>query len=620
MAQLTRLAAALWLLAASAGCGDKTPAADTLPPDTTVQPDLTPAAAIIDLRADVNRNGVVDLTDPTEDQGEERWDKNGGAIFLANLDDDDASCPAYSTAASDEALAACHDAANETIDGSADLLDLARIKTVPWPGAPDDARGSLKLTLPGAAGGDARTHVRLFINEGGSFKVLASGAQLGAAALRRGVELALEGKDIVRDSGKWDGYLDVTLEVSYSRGGQARSGRDTVRLRVAPLMFSHHLQAVDTVYASKIPVQGSVDFRTDLSQAWSAAGGGGFVEIPVNDQWTQDFFETGWMSMPAAGGGQHVITAYVRSANVYRPKNKEKPLRAAGRVVFQLRGKDRAAIQEYDLTHDSDMDTLNSLGNLETVPPHSNGGAAYSMGRLIMGNDPSFYPSKTFTRMLEGQAVQKPLWLDTSWLLVAHVDETISFVKAATPRGWALVLNDPALARKMLQDASAAGNGKVKMFVGKYWLRGSQPISAETTIDEVLADTEIMAQSARAVVEVGAQLSRLKQETGITDAEIIRVPFLHDRTDGYSTAYQPGTANGMVLADGHYAAPDPHGPVINGVDIFKQQLTQAFARYNIKVHFVEDWDLLHRLLGEVHCGANALRKVPTGARWWEAGR
>jgi protein-arginine deiminase len=76
----------------------------------------------------------------------------------------------------------------------------------------------------------------------------------------------------------------------------------------------------------------------------------------------------------------------------------------------------------------------------------------------------------------------------------------------------------------------------------------------------------------------------------------------------------------VVLADGHFAAPEPHGPVIGGVDIFKQQMIDAFAVHGITVHFVENWHLYHALGGEVHCGSNALRATPADVRWWETGR
>ena len=49
-------------------------------------------------------------------------------------------------------------------------------------------------------------------------------------------------------------------------------------------------------------------------------------------------------------------------------------------------------------------------------------------------------------------------------------------------------------------------------------------------------------------------------------------------------------------------------------------MSDAFAKHGITVHFIENWDLYHRLGGEVHCGTNAMREVPTDVKWWESGR
>ncbi|PKN31693.1 MAG: hypothetical protein CVU63_22600, partial [Deltaproteobacteria bacterium HGW-Deltaproteobacteria-20] len=46
---------------------------------------------------------------------------------------------------------------------------------------------------------------------------------------------------------------------------------------------------------------------------------------------------------------------------------------------------------------------------------------------------------------------------------------------------------------------------------------------------------------------------------------------------------------------------------------------KTFEAKGITVHFVEDWNLYHRLEGEVHCGSNALRALPA-VSWWETGR
>ena len=171
--------------------------------------------------------------------------------------------------------------------------------------------------------------------------------------------------------------------------------------------------------------------------------------------------------MPVAGGS-HVIDVYYRSANVDHATDVINPLRPAGKIVFaKFRGPDAAAVQAYDRTHDELMYTLNSMGNTEPLPPYGLGANDYPLGRLLRGSTPTYFPDPVFSKMLEAQAVQPPVYVDTSWLYVGHVDETISFVRANSPRGWVMLVNDPRLAKQMLVDQVAAGNGAARMFVGK---------------------------------------------------------------------------------------------------------------------------------------------------------
>jgi protein-arginine deiminase len=597
-----------------AGCGDdpssELPAAALDPNEAEA---TEPAAGIeeaaphhghgivCDLRADTNRDGVVRFDDPADDLGEDDWTAAHGAVFLANIDDDEEVCPLD---AADVDLPKCNDAADEIVNGAADALDLARLATRPWPAAPAGVRAAISFS--------AGTHVRLFKVQGSQFLPISSGHTLTRAEIQSGVELAIEAKDIVRDRAVWDGFVDITLTVQV---GQSRVS-DRVRMRVSPIMTFHHLTEPESTWVSAFPDPGNAAMRSDLAKATSLAGVPPVRGIGVSDPWTQDFFETGYMSMPAPNGRQHVIRVALRSANVWEPYNTRNPLRPAGVVAFAMRGKDSAAVQIFDRSHPPAADTLNSFGNWETVPPYTHAGRSYPLGRVLRGSTSRFFPDRSFTRMMDAQRVQPPIELDTSWLLVAHVDETLSFVKANTPRGWVMLANDPTLALDMLVAQSNAGRGNVRMFLGKYWDSWSP---AAVTINQVLSDPDVLAASAEAAVEVNAQIAKLKAETGITDAEIIRVPFLHMTVDGASVAYQPATVNGLYLSEGHFVAPDPHGPVISGQDIFKTHLRQALAAVGVTVHFAENWDTYHVNLGEVHCGTNATRKIPN-ARWWESGR
>jgi len=584
------------------------PAPGTDPAGSSGKPADTPLppgdAPIADLRADTNRDGEVTFDDAADDDGEDVWDAKHGAVFLANIDDDEEKCP---TDEDDVDLPKCHDAADEIVNGAEDALDLARLKTRPWAKAPDGAVATLSWTAP--------ERVRLFKVAGSSFTAIKSGAQLTLDELRAGAELAIEGLDIVRDPKVWDGYVDVTWTIEAG----SEKWTDKVRMRVAPLLTSHHLSPAEQTWVSNTGGTGNNAMRTDLKAATAAAGVPEPKLITTSDQWTQDFFETGFMTMPAKGGTQHVIRVNIRSANESNPVSTTNPLRRAGRVVFTgMRGKDVAGIQQYDPKRNGKFDTLNSFGNFETVPPYTLNGQSYPLGRVLRGNIPTYYPDQSFLLMIESQKVQPPIYIDTSWLLVGHVDETTSFVKAptsVTPRGWVLLVNDATMAKTMLETASNAGNGAVPMFVGKYWTQSS----AQVTIDQVLADTDVMSASAEAATEVDGQIETLKKEIGLTDAEIIHIPYLHMSSRGASVAYQPGMVNGIYVSDTHFAAPDPHGPEIEGKDIFKQAMESKLEPLGITVHWVEDWDTYHRQLGEVHCGSNTTRKVPD-AKWWESGR
>jgi protein-arginine deiminase len=79
-----------------AGLGDD-PASSEPEPETSTS-EL--GSVVADLRADNNRDGVVSFTDPTEDSGEDVWNADHGAVFLANIDDDQETCSPSSTSRS----------------------------------------------------------------------------------------------------------------------------------------------------------------------------------------------------------------------------------------------------------------------------------------------------------------------------------------------------------------------------------------------------------------------------------------------------------------------------------------------------------------------------------------
>ncbi|MFF8937881.1 protein-arginine deiminase domain-containing protein [Streptomyces paradoxus] len=607
-----------------------------------------------DLRADVNRDGRVDVTGGGDTTGEDGWSVDRGAVYLPNIDDDSKRCPVTTPGGeplTDAKLAACNDGSDTKVNGTADAADLARVRSVPMPGLPADAKGSLKITTGGK-------HARLFLKRAGTWIPVTSATRLTAAELRSGAEFGIEATDVVRDTAKWDGRAVVRLTVT---SGQ-KSASDAVTLRVAPLLTQHHLQNTQQVMVSRVQGNGpdsrlQRQFVAALAKEVKKAG----VTTPLitfekyADRWAQDFVEPAYVSMTGPGGRRQVMRLMLRSAQ---------PDRDAGRELFErVRGRDIGVVQVTDRAEPDDW-SLNSMGNLETIPPYAHGGRSFPAGRIIMGErkDSGARPSKVMRTMLTSQGLQNPLLLDTSWLGVGHVDEFVQFLPADTPRGWRIGIADPQAGLRLLRDAKRDGHGRTKMFSVPG--RSGTPAPKET-IDQALASRHLVADNEMAARRIAANLEILKRETGVTDEEIVRVPALYTRdsealtADGQevpvprltrmgagsdlvdslreqgqqkwlaenpaqraaapatvaTSAYVPGAVNGVLLGRDRYLAPRQWGPVIGGKDIFTEAVTAAYQRVGLKVSYIDDWYTYHLGMGEVHCGTNTLRDAT--AMWWQ---
>ena len=511
---------------------------------------------------------------------------SGDVVVLPNLDDDSRRCQVTDEqmdaldAAVDAELAACHDGADEVVNGRADEKDLARVR----------AHG----TTSGRVSVEGRAHV--FVRRGGTW---APAAELSAAELRHGVDLGVEATDVRRPG--WDGRVTVTL----TSGGRSVSHA----LRVAPLLLQHDLQRATTVFAARPGagpgrpegwqwLDGSWEphdwdsFSADLESAGAPMRYLTGTDTWWQDDWWQDFFEPAY----ATANGQTMRFA-IRSANIWDVGGSRTP-RPATRAVFRdLRGPDVAVVQELvDDGRDAIKDLRNATGNIESLPPYR----GYPRGRLVYGSDPSgaLTPDPAFIGLLTSQGQQPPVVIDTSWLLVGHADETTHVVRARNARGWTIMVADPRLALSTLRSAQAGGHGDAR-FTGR----------DTSTIDEVLADPKALADNEEAARHLDDQLSVLLAETGLRADELVRVPVLFTKpaSIGLFVAATPGIPNGLSIDAQTFAAPDPHAPVVHGEDIFKSVTERALR--GVDVRWVEDIGWAHRGGGEVHCTTNAWRAV-----------
>lgn len=574
------------------------------------------AVAAVGIRADTNRDGVVDVRGESDAAGRAEWTAERGAIILPNIGDERRRCPrSGDRSKTDAQLEACHDAADNVARAPGYL---APLRTLPMPAAMAGDVGTVRAVGRGAE------KIRLFVRRGNQWVYLGDTGRLTLRELRFGAHLGVDSRDVVRNSAAWDGRAMIELSVT-SRGVVET---DRVAVRVAPVLIHHHAQRALQVF---VPRSGGLreheKFVLDLSLAIrSTAMLRPPVRLNTTDTWAQDFVEFGHVSMPGPTGRPITLRLAIRSPQ---------PGRSGGRAVFDLRGPGMGAIQ----TGGAGYHQVDSFGNLETVPPHEFNGRKYPAGRIIYGDaQDGLAPHPDMRAFFAAQEVQAPIVLDTSWLAIGHVDEFVQFLPARTPRGWKIAVVDVDQALDILKRAQSQGHGAAPAY--SY----TGPDAPKTTLNELLADQAFLQANALAAGKIRENIDVLKRETGVTDDEIIGIPGLFQAAAFPGTGpapastqrqaappppplepivYGPGTLiaahpaaiNGVVLTARRIVAPRTWGPRIQGQDILQTAVEAAYAKAGMQVSFIDDWSSHHEFGGEVHCGSNTLRAI--GAPWWQ---
>ena len=149
-------------------------------------------------------------------------------------------------------------------------------------------------------------------------------------------------------------------------------------------------------------------------------------------------------------------------------------------------------------------------------------------------------------------------------------------------------------------------------------------VPAARSVTATLNDSDLMQWSQEAQAEADGVRKTVKDATGLTDAEIIEMPFLTEEVDGGKIAWQPGTAN-MLLVGNTMEIPNPFGPKINGVDVYAQDLKDRLGTplnalgsdgQGMKVFLIDDFEGYHINEGEVHCGTNPEGPPQPSMLWW----
>ncbi|MGI5532251.1 protein-arginine deiminase family protein [Streptomyces syringium] len=547
-----------------------------------------------------------------------------GTVLLPNLDDDARRCTVRPgdldrlDVAVDERLAACHDAADDHVNGPEDAKDLTPVRVRPMSVG---KRATGRVAVPAAQ----RPYARIFIERDGRYVSLGTDGRIGAQELRRGARLAVEGRDIVRDPARWDGRITVTLTVTEHDATR----RAQVTLRTAPVLLHHDLQRAEHVFAAapgpgtgqpvEIPAatRRPGQWRAFADSLRSAARKAGLPEGELRfqrgtaqwwrDIWRQDIAEPGYVTKPTPDG-PHTMRVLLRSPNYWASDDgRSASLRRSGRLLHRdLRGPDVAVVQQYTPHRDKNVDELlNFTGNLESLPPY----AGYPRGRILYGSSEHRRPDPSFIRMLRAQGQQPPVVIDTSWLLVGHVDETVHVVRADNARGWTLAVSDPRTAMSLLKQAQRAGEGGQRLLADTV-------ATDRPTVDEFLRLERGSGGNEEAARHIDRQLDVLLRATGLKAEELVRLPVLYVGADPggglprRSVAVTPALANGLSLTSRDFAAPVPHGPRVAGRDLFRDEAERRLTANGVRVHWVENISWAHLNGGEVHCATNALREIP----------
>lgn len=575
----------------------------------------------------------MDVTGDTDIAGKDTWTDKRGALFLANIGDTNQRCSALINDSTENSLLdQCHDASD---DVQRNPKYLAPLKSVPCPELSDAATGIIEVSGAGAA-----ERVRIFRKEHNDWVYVTPDYIFSAQDLKAGLDLGIDARDVRRPD-VWDGRVTVHFEICDG----AQTANDSVALRVAPVLTHHHLQLASQVFTVESGQQDPQSkFAQDLQANVMKAGiTKPTILLPMiwGDKWAQDFFEPGYMSIPGPNGAI-MLRVMIRSTQSER---------LSGRMVFsKLRSNTVGAVQY--LSKEGFSASIDSTGNLETIPPHTHNGKSYPVGRTIMGSFEGNQPH--VVKFLNAQEVQPTVNIDTTWLKVGHTDEFLQFLPAKNERGWVMMVCDPIAGLEILKKAKADGLGGLKAQSRPSFPTDNGGCLPSDTIDDVLNRDNFTSIQTYAANSIQTNIDIIKRETGLKDGEIIRVPSLfydrdfvcpgdnktestalalksifaagmsHDRAKMLHRrqlpgvvqveAFYPGTINGLVMSNTQVLAPNPWGPVINGKDVIAEAVTAAYRKVNYTVVYQDDWLSHHVEGGEVHCGSNSIRDPTTP--WW----
>ncbi|MGB6170153.1 MAG: protein-arginine deiminase family protein, partial [Geitlerinemataceae cyanobacterium] len=497
---------------------------------------------------DTNRDGTVSDLDY---KGRQVWSWKSGALMLFNNDDDDGN--------------GSPDWEDGKVNGAADEADLAVVRLQVTSGF-EGSKFSIKVN------DKSRPYVNVFQKIDGGWQPIDS---TGNQPIVNSEEMILgvEAKQFAY--GNWNGV--VTLEAIAERNGRMITG-DRIQLRVSPWILSPNTAKVTDFFVSD--VGSNREFVTQLQELIPPTGANLNI-VPRGPTWMQDTMEIGYVQFPNSTELK-TVSSVLKGNRGMSQDDYARSLLKPDFGWFQM-GQPRAVPAGHGLP--------DWYGNLEVTPPLP----GFPLGRLYHGRSGDVMLHPEVVSFLKAQDVQgPPVEVDTSWLLIGHVDEILSFIP--TPDGqYLMMIASPEAGVKLLEELAEKGYNNATLNRG---------LSTQTTVSSALNDRAFIEHNLRLQREfLNPTIDKLKREFKLTDDQIIQIPSLY-ATNG--SAWWPSMVNSVVVNDRLFVS-DPKGVLLDNVDLTQEVFRNRVSASGLEVHFVND-RYYHELKGNTHCATNTARQ------------
>lgn len=499
------------------------------------------------LYGDTNRDGIVNEAD---EQRPEQWSLSVGPLVLFNNDDDDRN--------------GLPDWREKGVNGAEDEKDLA---IVHFKVSPDYNGSELLISVDETA----RSYINLFQKTSQGWKAVdLSGST--PLEFNSDIILGVEAKQFAHQN--WSGLIN--LKASARKQGNIIA-TDTISMGVAPWIMSPNTAPVSEVHISdRGDNQTIVQEVKTIVETTDAK-----VKVtPGATLWMQGTQEIGYVQFPNAEG------------------LKDYPVVLKGNRSTEIDDYAQSLMNQnfgwFEMGKPRQLDVLNQwadwYNNLAVTPALPE----YPLGRIYYGTADNVSLNPEIIEFLKAQKIQgEPVGIDTSWLMVRHVDEIINFIPSVSGEPLMLIAS-PGEGIKLLKELAKQG------YEGAAINRG---LSTQTTVRATLNNQLLIQHNQNLQKQkIEPLINQLKKEFNLRTDQIIEIPALFSYS-GY--AWWPNLIN-SVYVNGELLVSNPKGPLIDGQDYTQEDFKRRVAVAGINVNFLED-DYYQELQGNIYSATNTTR-------------